>query len=75
MNACSTVVLYYVQLYEMQNNITFTLQKNCTLLACYAVSSGNVLPKFRDLYGSYLQGQESKVLSQNASKIIPLLAV
>ena len=34
----------------MQNNITFTLQENCAQLGYYAVSSGNFLPKFRDIY-------------------------
>ena len=33
----------------MQNNITFKLQENCALLGHYAVSSGNFLPKFRNI--------------------------
>jgi len=44
----------------MENNITFTLQEDCALLGYYTVSSGNFLPKFRDIYRSHLQGQETK---------------
>jgi hypothetical protein len=50
----------------MQNNTAFTLQENCALLGYYTVSSGNFLPKFRDIYWSHLQGQESKTLSQKS---------
>jgi len=57
----------------MQNNITFTLQENCALLGYYPMSSGKFLPKFRDIYWSHFQGQESKTF-QNVSKIVPLLA-
>ena len=58
----------------MQNNITSILQENCALVGYYAVSSGNFLPKFRDIFRSHLQGQESKMLSQSVSKVIPLFA-
>ena len=46
--------------------------ENCVRLSCYAVSSGNSLPTFREnLSGTILKGQES---TRNVCNELPLLA-